>query len=173
MLNCLTNSLFYIQFSSLAAIFVFAAAASAQSSASTASTSAAALPQSAITYILEQTGVDLNNKHDLKPIQLKMETVQKRQGASGDVVNVNGNCSQGKVQCCNSIMSGQKAKTVSSLLDLDEFIGDVGINCVQLPVNVIGVSGAISNQCKSTPVCCQNVTQNGLINLGCNALPIN
>ncbi|PWN34636.1 uncharacterized protein FA14DRAFT_143970 [Meira miltonrushii] len=163
-----------MQFSSLAAIFVFAAAASA---ASSPQTSAVALPQSAVAYIQEKTGIDLNNvsdKRNLKTAPLRMDTVQKRQqGASGDVVNVNGNCSQGKVQCCDTIMSGQQAKTISSLLDLDSLASNIGINCVQLPVNVIGVSGAISNQCKSTPVCCQNVTQNGLINLGCNALPIN
>ncbi|CEH19301.1 Hydrophobin [Ceraceosorus bombacis] len=92
---------------------------------------------------------------------------------SGDIIQASGPCSQGKAQCCDQTLSGDKADTLISALGVQQVLGDVGINCVNLPINVIGGAASLTNTCKNTPVCCQNVTQNGLINLGCSALPIN
>lgn len=131
------------------------------------------IPQAAVEYVLAQTGINLLQRRRMEPMPIaKMEDVQKRQGG-GEAVAVNGNCSQGKAQCCNQSISGKKADKLGGLLGVTDVVGAIGIDCVNLPINVIGVSGALSNTCKNTPVCCTNVTQNGLINLGCNALPIN
>lgn len=83
---------------------------------------------------------------------------------------VNGDCSQGSVQCCDQIIDNGKHKSkLLGLLGLSDIEGSLGLNCNQVPV----IAGAVQNVCKSTPVCCKNVTQNGLINVGCNSLPIN
>ncbi|PWN93745.1 hypothetical protein FA10DRAFT_264352 [Acaromyces ingoldii] len=90
----------------------------------------------------------------------------------GDVVK--GDCSQGSVQCCDqTINDSQKKKTLAGLLGVNDVVGQIGLNCAQLPINGIGGSVAVSNTCKSSPVCCKNVTQNGLINFGCISLPLN
>ena len=82
-----------------------------------------------------------------------------------------GMCSVGKAQCCNqTIKDEDKKKTLAGLLGLNSLAeGDVGLNCQQIPV--LGVS--LQNTCKSSPVCCQNVSQDGLVNFGCISLPIN
>lgn len=84
-----------------------------------------------------------------------------------------GDCSQGNVQCCNQNIDGDEKKKLVGLLGLNDVIGTIGLNCAQVPVNIIGGAVGVNNYCKSSPVCCKNVTQNGLINLGCTALPIN
>lgn len=127
------------------------------------------LPKDATDFIRAKTGVNLAER-DAPPM---LHNVRMMQQKRQDNVQVNGDCSQGKAQCCDTTMSGADANSLSALLGVDNLAGQIGINCVNLPINVIGVSGSLSNICKSTPVCCQNVTQNGLVNLGCSALPIN
>lgn len=96
----------------------------------------------------------------------------ERPRVRGDVVK--GDCSQGHVQCCDqTINDSQKKKTLAGLLGVNDVIGQIGLNCAQLPINGVGASFAVSNTCKSSPVCCKNVTQNGLINFGCISLPLN
>lgn len=55
---------------------------------------------------------------------------------------------------CSTVHSGNDAKSVKSLLGLNDVAGDVGLSCQQVPINVIGVAAAVQQQCKSTPVCC-------------------
>ncbi|KAN0062688.1 hypothetical protein ACQY0O_004883 [Thecaphora frezii] len=83
-----------------------------------------------------------------------------------------GMCSIGEVQCCNQVIEEEnKKKALAGLLSINDILtGNIGLNCNSIP---IAGALAIQNQCKSTPVCCQNVTQDGLINFGCTALPIN
>ncbi|SJX64891.1 hydrophobin 3 [Sporisorium reilianum f. sp. reilianum] len=84
--------------------------------------------------------------------------------------NNNGQCSVGKAQCCNQVIHDEsKKKTLAGLLGFNNLAGSIGLNCQQIPV--LGVS--LQSVCKSTPVCCTNVVQDGLVNIGCTSIPIN
>ncbi|TIA93832.1 hypothetical protein E3P92_00695 [Wallemia ichthyophaga] len=54
------------------------------------------------------------------------------------------------------------------LIGLNDIVGQIGIECSQIPI--LGV--ALQDMCKVTPVCCEKVEQNGLINLGCSPLSV-
>ncbi|PWN96596.1 hypothetical protein FA09DRAFT_299552 [Tilletiopsis washingtonensis] len=85
-----------------------------------------------------------------------------------------GQCSVGTPQCCNQVVHDQAKKDVfSALAGIKELTGPIALDCFQLPVNVIGAALAAQNTCKSTPMCCENVTQSGLVNFGCTNLPLN
>ncbi|KAL0953432.1 hypothetical protein HGRIS_004668 [Hohenbuehelia grisea] len=71
----------------------------------------------------------------------------------------------GTQQCCNTVASHndptvRTALTQSGILDLDldNLIGDIGIGC------------AVGSGCEQTAVCCNQVTSNSTIFLGCNGI---
>ncbi|CCM03904.1 uncharacterized protein FIBRA_06055 [Fibroporia radiculosa] len=74
-----------------------------------------------------------------------------------------GQCNTGPIQCCSNLVAPSDPRA-SSLLDLvglvvHDIIDNVGLGCEGL------VGGGSS--CISTPVCCENNSFNGLINIGC------
>ncbi|PWW73727.1 hypothetical protein C7212DRAFT_330269 [Tuber magnatum] len=80
-------------------------------------------------------------------------------------------CGNAQLNCCNKIEK-QGDTTNAGLLGAVFGSGDIGIQCT--PINVpavIGVQVPINKQCDAKAACCQGeVSQNGLINLGCVAL---
>ncbi|TGZ81178.1 hypothetical protein EX30DRAFT_395687 [Ascodesmis nigricans] len=83
--------------------------------------------------------------------------------------------------CCNpsnSIGPGSGSGLLSGiggLLGLGGLLGNpfqyvfLAADCIALPI----IGGALGGaSCTQQQVCCQNVVQNGLINLGCNPLKI-
>ncbi|EPQ26772.1 uncharacterized protein PFL1_05751 [Pseudozyma flocculosa PF-1] len=82
-----------------------------------------------------------------------------------------GMCSIGEVKCCNQVIEDHsKKEALAGLAGINDVLaGNIGLNCNSIPI----IGATIQNQCKSSPVCCQNVTQDGLINFGCISLPIN
>lgn len=84
--------------------------------------------------------------------------------------NNNGQCSVGRAQCCSQIINDEgKKKTLAGLLGFNSIPGDIGLNCQQIPI--LGISA--QSICKASPVCCTNVVQDGLVNIGCTSIPIN
>ncbi|KAG0136772.1 hypothetical protein HOY82DRAFT_497713 [Tuber indicum] len=80
-------------------------------------------------------------------------------------------CGNAQLNCCNKIEK-QGGATNAGLLGAVFGSGDIGIRCT--PINfpaVIGVQAPINKQCDAKAACCQGeVSQNGLVNLGCVAL---
>lgn len=72
-----------------------------------------------------------------------------------------GDCSVGHVSCCNQVINdSEKKKTLAGLLGLDDVIGELALQCNNIPINVIGAAIDASNYCKSTPVVsklCENM----------------
>ncbi|CAD6564695.1 MAG: hypothetical protein CYPHOPRED_004624 [Cyphobasidiales sp. Tagirdzhanova-0007] len=86
--------------------------------------------------------------------------------ASPIIKERNGSASVKNVQCCQQMMTqGEASQAFGSLLALDGLIGNVGLNCSPLGLSV-------GSKCKSTPVLCSDVYQDGLINLGCSPLSV-
>ncbi|KAJ1022282.1 hypothetical protein NDA13_005193 [Ustilago tritici] len=84
--------------------------------------------------------------------------------------NNNDQCSVGTAQCCSQIINDEgKKKTLAGLLGFNSIAGDIGLNCQQIPI--LGISA--QSICKASPVCCTNVVQDGLVNIGCTSIPIN
>ncbi|CCF51025.1 putative hydrophobin 3 [Ustilago hordei] len=84
--------------------------------------------------------------------------------------NNNGQCSVGTAQYCSQIINDEgKKKTLAGLLGFNSIAGDIGLNCQQIPI--LGISA--QSICKASPVCCTNVVQDGLVNIGCTSIPIN
>ncbi|CDO71061.1 hypothetical protein BN946_scf184844.g65 [Trametes cinnabarina] len=78
-----------------------------------------------------------------------------------------GSCNTGPIHCCQDVRPASDA-SVSTLLGLlGVVVGDltasIGIQCS--PLSVIGVGSG--SACSSTPVCCENNSVGGLINIGC------
>ncbi|KAF8154175.1 fungal hydrophobin-domain-containing protein [Crassisporium funariophilum] len=83
-----------------------------------------------------------------------------------------GQCNTGPIQCCNQV------GTVDSLgladdfeakgIVIDPFDAVIAVNCS--PITIGGVGG---NSCNAQPVCCNNNTYNGLVNVGCVVVNIN
>ncbi|KAI8974838.1 hydrophobin [Trametes punicea] len=77
------------------------------------------------------------------------------------------NCNTGPISCCQDVRPASDA-SVTALLGLlnvvvDDLTASVGIQCS--PLSVIGVAGG--SACSSTPVCCENNSVGGLVNIGC------
>ncbi|KAL6299159.1 hydrophobin, partial [Sparassis latifolia] len=74
-------------------------------------------------------------------------------------------CNTGSIQCCDSLQdssSPQAQNILSSLgLPLADAANLVGIGCT---AGLVGVGG---DTCVSAPVCCEDNSFQGLINLGC------
>ncbi|PWO01100.1 hypothetical protein FA09DRAFT_327063 [Tilletiopsis washingtonensis] len=83
-----------------------------------------------------------------------------------------GACAVGEPQCCAKRHSGDDASKLASLLGLEDVVGDIAVSCDQIPINIIGVAAAVQNQCKSAPVCCDQTSQDGLVQLGCTNAPL-
>ncbi|EIW57768.1 fungal hydrophobin [Trametes versicolor FP-101664 SS1] len=77
-----------------------------------------------------------------------------------------GNCNTGPVQCCNSVQKAGTGGVIGAILGLLDVVLDpealVGLQCS--PLSAVGVGGS---SCSSTPVCCENNSQGGLISIGC------
>ncbi|KAI0635191.1 fungal hydrophobin [Trametes polyzona] len=77
-----------------------------------------------------------------------------------------GDCNTGSIQCCNSVHEKHESaiSVLTSLLglDLSNVGGQVGLQCS----GVSGV-GAGQDNCKASPVCCENNNVGGLISIGC------
>ncbi|TIA97469.1 hypothetical protein E3P92_02694 [Wallemia ichthyophaga] len=81
-----------------------------------------------------------------------------------------GSCNTGSIQCCNL----DEKKQVSTgkndaLISTGDIASQIGVQCDQVPL-LIGV--AIEDECKNTPVCCEDYDGESAIGLGCDALPI-
>ncbi|PWW73728.1 hypothetical protein C7212DRAFT_365567 [Tuber magnatum] len=76
-------------------------------------------------------------------------------------------CGNAQLNCCNKIEKGDT--TNAGLLGVMFGSGDIGIQCSPINIPVIGIP--IHKVCDAKAACCQGeVSQNGLINLGCLAL---
>ncbi|KAK9895549.1 hypothetical protein P389DRAFT_197605 [Cystobasidium minutum MCA 4210] len=77
------------------------------------------------------------------------------------------NCNVENVQCCQQLLSRNEAtKSLGGLLNLPlSAVGNVGLSCTPLLISAL-------SQCKSTPVCCSQVTQSGAVNAGCTPLSV-
>ncbi|EKM51251.1 uncharacterized protein PHACADRAFT_177916 [Phanerochaete carnosa HHB-10118-sp] len=91
-----------------------------------------------------------------------------------------GSCNGGSVQCCNSVQSASSLSPAQNatmhnsfsqgVLEKYGLLGaeadginvPVGVTCS--PLNIIGVGGST---CTSSPVCCNDSSEGGLINIGC------
>lgn len=100
------------------------------------------IPAAAQAYIKELTDAAKVNArsdsgHGMKPVE---------RGTTGD-------CSVGAPKCCNQVInnSGEK-KTLAGLLGLNDVIGNIGLNCANIPINAVGAAVSASNFCKSSPV---------------------
>ncbi|KAH8077039.1 hydrophobin-domain-containing protein [Cristinia sonorae] len=80
-------------------------------------------------------------------------------------------CDVGKLQCCDSVQKAGDPAVAKKLGLLGIVLQDlnipVGVTCNS--ISVLGISTAPS--CNAQPVCCENNTYNGLVNLGCT--PVN
>ncbi|KAH0830203.1 hydrophobin 2 [Lanmaoa asiatica] len=79
-------------------------------------------------------------------------------------------CNTGSMQCCATTTSASDPVAAALLGLLGIVVGDitatVGLNCS--PITVIGLGSG--STCTQQPVCCTDVYQNGLINVGCSPL---
>ncbi|KAG2754306.1 hydrophobin-1 precursor [Suillus brevipes Sb2] len=91
----------------------------------------------------------------------------KRTSPSGG----SGQCNTGSIQCCESVSKsghGSVLDELLSVLNIDiPFDTNCGVSCS--PISVIG--GGSGANCNQEPVCCENNSYNGLVNIGCS--PIN
>ncbi|KAL7277103.1 hypothetical protein ACG7TL_008948 [Trametes sanguinea] len=78
-----------------------------------------------------------------------------------------GSCNTGPISCCQDVRpaSDTSVSTILGLLGVvvQDLTASVGIQCS--PLSVIGVGSG--SACSATPVCCENNSVGGLINIGC------
>ncbi|THG94808.1 hypothetical protein EW026_g6734 [Hermanssonia centrifuga] len=75
-------------------------------------------------------------------------------------------CNTGSIQCCNQVVSSTSAEA-DLLLGLLGVVLDgvdvlLGLDCS--PISVVGIA---NGACSAAPVCCENNSIGGLINVGC------
>ncbi|EIM22055.1 hypothetical protein E3Q22_01361 [Wallemia mellicola] len=81
-----------------------------------------------------------------------------------------GSCNTGKLSCCDTNKKVEKSTgEESGLLHTGDILDQVAIQCTQVPL-LIGV--AIEDECKNTPVCCEDTEQDGLVGIGCTPVPL-
>ncbi|KAG1873002.1 hydrophobin [Suillus subalutaceus] len=82
-----------------------------------------------------------------------------------------GQCNTGSIQCCDSVSQSGHGSSLDELLSLLKIDVPVNTNCGQScsPISVIG--GSSGGNCNQQPVCCEDNSYNGLVNIGCS--PIN
>ncbi|KAG2134778.1 hydrophobin [Suillus clintonianus] len=90
----------------------------------------------------------------------------KRTSPSGS-----GQCNTGSIQCCESTAKSGHSNILDELLELLHIHIPVGTTCGMScsPISVVG--GGSGAHCNQEPVCCENNSYNGLVNIGCS--PIN
>ncbi|KAH9887996.1 hydrophobin [Cubamyces lactineus] len=76
-------------------------------------------------------------------------------------------CNTGPISCCQDVRSASDT-SISTLLGLlgvvvEDLTASVGLQCS--PISVIGAGSGAA--CSATPVCCENNSVGGLINIGC------
>ncbi|TIC32243.1 hypothetical protein E3Q11_00352 [Wallemia mellicola] len=76
---------------------------------------------------------------------------------------------EGEISCCNTSKSSEESTgEQDSLLSLGNILDQVALDCVQIPILAV----AIEDECKNTPVCCEDTDQGGLIGISCSPLPL-
>ncbi|KAI5460543.1 hypothetical protein BGZ63DRAFT_425050 [Mariannaea sp. PMI_226] len=90
-------------------------------------------------------------------------------GRGGSNTKVGDVCGNGNsVHCCNAETA--KKLTNGGLLGLGIDLQNLLGQCNEVTVPVLGVGVPIKSQCSQQTVCCGEIEQNGLINLGCTNL---
>ncbi|KAL1715789.1 fungal hydrophobin [Schizophyllum commune] len=85
-----------------------------------------------------------------------------------------GKCNTGEVQCCNEVTTPKDAAKNDVTAGLiGALVGPitgplVGLHCS--PLSVVGIGGAC--QASSQAVCCENVHETGLVNVGCTPIDL-
>ncbi|KAI1784171.1 fungal hydrophobin-domain-containing protein [Ganoderma leucocontextum] len=79
-----------------------------------------------------------------------------------------GSCNTGPMQCCNTVGQSNDPAVTQGLPALLQVVlrglnVPIGLNCD--PITVIGAG--FSSSCKAQPVCCENNSVGGLVNIGC------
>ncbi|TIA78179.1 hypothetical protein E3P92_03673 [Wallemia ichthyophaga] len=81
-----------------------------------------------------------------------------------------GSCNTGSIQCCDLNKKAQSSTGKNdALISTGDIASQVGVQCDQVPL-LIGV--AIEDECKNTPVCCEDMESDGLVGVGCTPLSI-
>ncbi|KAI5899107.1 fungal hydrophobin, partial [Schizophyllum commune H4-8] len=86
----------------------------------------------------------------------------------------NNKCNTGEVQCCNQVTTPKDAAQSDVTAGLiGALIGPitgplVGLHCS--PLSLVGVGGAC--QASAQAVCCENVHETGLVNVGCTPIDL-
>ncbi|TBU46837.1 fungal hydrophobin [Dichomitus squalens] len=79
-----------------------------------------------------------------------------------------GKCNTGEIHCCNTVGRSDDSSFTKYLTPLvQEAIKDlttvIGVDCD--PITVIGAT--LAGTCTAQPVCCENKSLGGLVNIGC------
>jgi len=76
-------------------------------------------------------------------------------------------CNTGTLQCCDSTAYSDDpiVGTLDGLADTDIPVG------ASIPLGIACYGILVASSCTAQPVCCDNVSQHGLINVGCT--PVN
>ncbi|KAJ6782466.1 hypothetical protein PWT90_04830 [Aphanocladium album] len=87
---------------------------------------------------------------------------------NGNVVgNVGDVCGNGnKVHCCNAESANKAVGGLIGGVQLSNLLS----GCNDITATVIGAAVPIRNACKMQAVCCGDIKQVGLVNLGCTSL---
>ncbi|KAG2040793.1 hydrophobin-1 precursor [Suillus americanus] len=82
-----------------------------------------------------------------------------------------GQCNTGSIQCCDSVTKSGHGNSIDELLSLLKIDIPAGTHCGVScsPISVIG--GSSGGDCQQQPVCCEDNSYNGIVNIGCS--PIN
>ncbi|EIM24075.1 hypothetical protein E3Q22_02094 [Wallemia mellicola] len=81
-----------------------------------------------------------------------------------------GSCNTGKISCCNLDKKAEESTGKNdALISTGDILSQVGVQCDQVPL-LIGV--AIEDECKNTPVCCEDLKDDGLVGIDCTPLSI-
>ncbi|KAF7800307.1 hypothetical protein EIP86_011556 [Pleurotus ostreatoroseus] len=87
--------------------------------------------------------------------------------AAAPTVTTVSECNTGSISCCNSVVESNSAEANLLLGLLGVVLGSVtgllGLGCS--PISVIGIGSG--NACSANPVCCENNSIGGIINIGC------
>ncbi|TBU33552.1 fungal hydrophobin [Dichomitus squalens] len=79
-----------------------------------------------------------------------------------------GKCTTGKIHCCNTVGRSDDSSFTNNLPSLVQGLIKgldtvIGVDCD--PITIIG--GTLAGTCSAHPVCCENNSTGGLVNIGC------
>ncbi|EOQ99431.1 hypothetical protein E3P92_02635 [Wallemia ichthyophaga] len=81
-----------------------------------------------------------------------------------------GSCNTGTISCCSLNKDAQESTGKNdALISTGDIASQVGLNCDQVPL-LIGV--AVEDECKNTPVCCEDMESDGLVGVNCTPLSV-